>query len=155
MALLPNQSQSRAIAKQENQSNIQIYKDVLGRMFTRAKTPEEFKNLIELTKNVQEIEYDQKSAEIQLQKASLQLIEQVVARVVAVGFGLYFILLQHSSLVGLLFVILGLATPLGHSLTEISKLLDGLKGFTKDSDKLLSNGKEQEKQSQEIRDERP
>ena len=46
-------------------------------------------------------------------------------------------------------MILGLAKPLGYSLGEIGELFDGLTGFPKDSNKLLSNGNERDIQSEE------
>jgi len=164
MTLLPNQSQSGVIVKREAQSDIQVYKEILGERFALAKTAEECERLIELRQKVQELDtesrrldYAEESAKIQLQEAKQKAIfqrgQQVVASVVSVGIGIYFI--QAASLAGLLFLILGLARPLGYSLGEISGLLDGLKGFPKDSDELLSNGKAQESQSEETRDERP
>jgi hypothetical protein len=103
------------------------------------------------------LDYAEKSAEIQLQeakqKALFQRSQQVVASLISVSIGIYFI--QAVPLAGLLFLILGLARPLGYSLGEISSLLDGLKGFLKDSDELLSNSKEQEMESEEAKDARP
>jgi hypothetical protein len=164
ITLLPNQSQSGAIVKREAQSDIQVYKEILGERFALAKTAEECERLIELRQKVQELDtesrrldYAEKSAEIQLQeakqKALFQRSQQVVASIISVSIGIYFI--QAVPLAGLLFLILGLARPLGYSLGEISSLLDGLKGFPKDSDELLSNGKEREIQSEEARDARP
>jgi hypothetical protein len=164
ITLLPSQSQSGVIVRREAQSDIQIYKEILGERFALAKTTEECERLIELRQKVQELDtesrrldYAEKSAEIQLretkQKPLFQRSQQVVASVVSVGIGIYFI--QAVPFAGLLFLILGLARPLGYSLGEIGGLLDGLKGFPGDSDELLSNGKEQEIQSEEARDERP
>lgn len=164
ITLSPNQSQSGAIVKREAQSDIQVYKEILGERFALAKTAEEFERLIEVRQKVQELDiasrrldYAEKSAEIQLQeakqKALFQRSQQVVASLISVSIRIYFI--QAVPLAGLLFLILGLARPLGYSLGEISGLLDGLKGFLKDSDELLSNGKEQEMESEEAKDARP
>lgn len=164
ITLSPNQSQSGAIVKREAQSDIQVYKEILGERFALAKTAEEFERLIEVRQKVQKLDiasrrldYAEKSAEIQLQeakqKALFQRSQQVVASLISVSIGIYFI--QAVPLAGLLFLILGLARPLGYSLGEISGLLDGLKGFLKDSDELLSNGKEQEMESEEAKDARP
>jgi|GEM_PF-1876207 len=165
ISVLPSQSStSGAILKREARNDIQTYKEVLGERFALAKTAEECEKLIELRQKIQELDtesrrldYAEKSAEIQLQeakqKALYQRSQQVVASVISVCIGLYFI--QAVPLAGLLFLILGLARPLGYSLSEISGLLDGLKGFPKNSDKLLSNGKEQKSQSEEAKDARP
>jgi hypothetical protein len=164
ITLLPDQSQTGAIIRKGASSDIQIYKEILVEKFALAKTAEECERLIEQRQKIQELDtdsrrldYAEKSAEIQLQeakqKALFQRGQQVVASVVSVSIGIYFI--QAIPLAGLLFLILGLARPLGYSLGEISSLLDGLKGFPKDSDELLSNGKNQESQSEEARDARP
>lgn len=164
ITLLRDQPQSRALVKQETQSDIQVYKEVLSDRFIEAKTVEDCEKLISLRQRVQELDiqarrldYAQKSAEIQLQearqKALFQRGQQVVASVISIGVGIYF--LQAVPLAGLLFLILGLAKPLGYSLVEISGLLDGLKGFPKDSDELLSGEKEQENQAEESRNARP
>lgn len=164
ITLLPNQPQSGVIVRREASSDIQVYKEILGERFALAKTSEECEKLIGLRRKVQDLDiesrrldYAEKSAEIQLQeakqKALFQRGQQVVASAVSVGIGIYFI--QAVPLAGLLFLILGLARPLGYSLGEISGLLDGLKGFPKNSDELLSNGKERESQSEEARDARP
>lgn len=163
--ILPSQSStSGVIVKRETQSDIQTYKEVLGERFALAKTAEECEKLIELRQKIQKLDtesrrldYAEKSAEIQLQEAKqkslYQRSQQVVASIISVCIGLYFI--QAVPLAGLLFLILGLARPLGYSLGEISGLLDGLKGFPKNSDELLFNGKEQESQSEEVEDARP
>jgi hypothetical protein len=164
ITLLPDQSQFGAITRQGAASDIQIYKEILGEKFALARTHEECENLIELRQKIQELDtdsrrldYAEKSAEIQLQEAKQKVLfqrsQQIVASVVSVGIGIYFI--QAIPLAGLLFLILGLARPLGYSLGEISSLLDGLKGFPKDSDELLSNRKDQESQSEEARNARP
>jgi len=164
ITLLPNQSQSGVVIRREAQSDIQVYKEILGERFALAKTAEECERLIELRQKVQgldtesrRLDYAEKSAEIQLQeakqKALFQRSQQVVASAISVGIGIYFI--QAVPLAGLLFLILGLARPLGYSLGEISGLLDGLKGFPKESDEFLSNENDQEIQSEEARDARP
>ncbi|BAY21557.1 hypothetical protein NIES2100_13120 [Calothrix sp. NIES-2100] len=164
ITLLRDQPQSGLLARRENQSDIQVYKDALSDRFIEARTVEECEKLISLRQKVQELDlearrldYAQKSAEIQLQEAKQKALfhrsQQVVASVVSIGVGIYF--LQTVPLAGLLFLILGLAKPLGYSLGEISGFLDGLKGFTKDSDELLSIENEQENKSKESRDARP
>lgn len=164
ITLLPSQAQDGAIAKPEARSDIQVYKEVLSERFALARTPEECERLIVLRQKVQELDvedrrldYAQKSAEIQLQeakqKANFQRGQQTVASIISVGIGIYF--LQAVPLAGLLFLILGLAKPLGYSLGEISGLLDGLKGFFKDSDEILPNGDEKESQSEESINARP
>jgi hypothetical protein len=164
IALLPNQLQSKLVVRQETLSDIQVYKEILCEKFALAKTADECERLIELRQKIHELDtgsrrldYAEKSAEVQLQeakqKAFFQRGQQVVASIVSVGIGIYFI--QAAPLAGLLFLVLGLARPLGYSLGEISDLLDGLKGFPKDSDELIPSEKEQEIQSEEARDARP
>jgi hypothetical protein len=164
ITLLSDRSEDGAIVKREVQSDIQVYKAVLSDRFALAGTAEECEKLMNLRQKLQELDvedrrldYAQQSAELQLQEAKQKAIfqrgQQIVASVVSVGVGIYF--LQALPLAGLLFLILGLARPLGYSLAEIGGLLDGLKGFPKDSDQLLSNGEEKEIQSQEPSNARP
>ncbi|OYQ63558.1 hypothetical protein B9G53_16410 [Pseudanabaena sp. SR411] len=164
ITLLSDRSQGGAIAEREVQSDIQIYKAVLGERFALAGTAEECERLIDLRQKIQELDvkdrrldYAQQSAEIQLQEAKQKAIfqrgQQIVASVVSVGVGIYF--LQAVPLAGLLFLVLGLARPLGYSLEEISGFLDRLKGFPKDSDELLSYGEEKGIQSEEPKNARP
>jgi hypothetical protein len=75
-----------------------------------------------------------------------------VAVTVSIATGIY--LLPTVPLAGLLFLILGLAKPLGYSLGEIGNFIDSLKGFPEDSDKLLLNAEEQV-QTEESKDARP
>lgn len=158
ITLLPYQMQSGTILKQETQSDIEIYKEILAEKFALAKTAEECDRLIKVRQTIQELDrnnrqlnYTEQSAKAQLvetqQKATFQRRQQVIASVISVGIGIYFI--QALPLAGLLFLILGLAKPLGYSLGEIGELFDGLTGFPKDSNKLLSNGNEQDIQSEE------
>ena len=164
ITLLPDQFQGGAIAKSEARSDIQVYKEVLSERFALAKTAEEYESLIVLRQKIQKLDvedrrldYAQKSAEIQLQeakqKANFQRGQQIVASIVSVGIGIYS--LQALPLAGLLFLILGLAKPLGYSLGEISGLLDGLKGFFRDSNEILPNEEEKEIQSEEPGNARP
>jgi tetrahydromethanopterin S-methyltransferase subunit G len=148
ITVLPDQSQAGAIIVRGTSSDIQIYKDILCEKFALAKTAEEYKDLIELRQKIQELDassrrldYAEKSSEIQLQevkqKAVFQRVQQAIASLSSVCIGIYFI--QITPLPGLLFLILGLARPLGYSLGEISNLLDGLKGFPKDLHQPNSN----------------
>ncbi len=163
ITVLPDQSQIDTLTRQMGLSDIQIYKDILAQEFTLAKTAEEYEKLIGLRQKIQgldlesrRLDYAEKSAQIQLQeskqKAVFQRGQQIVSGAVSVGLGIYF--MQSLPLAGLLFLILGLAKPLGYSLGEISDLLDGLKGFPNDSDNLLSNRKDQDSQSEEVKDAR-
>ena len=158
ITLLPYQMQSGEILKQDTQSDIEIYKEILAEKFALAKTAEECDRLIKVRQTIQELDrnnrqlnYTEQSAKAQLvetqQKATFQRRQQVIASVISVGIGIYFI--QALPLAGLLFLILGLAKPLGYSLGEIGELFDGLKGFAKDSNKLLSNGNDRDIQSEE------
>ncbi|NQE33772.1 hypothetical protein [Microcoleus asticus] len=68
--------QSGESTKQENQSDIQVYKEILVEKFALAKTPEEYEILIELRQGLHELDrkerqlnYTQQSAELQLHKA--------------------------------------------------------------------------------------
>jgi hypothetical protein len=151
------------LAKNETQSDIEIYKEVLSDRFIEARTVEEYEKLIILRKKVQTLDietrrlnYAQKSAEIQLQQAErkdvFQRGQQIVAVTVSIATGIY--LLPTVPLAGLLFLILGLAKPLGYSLGEIGNFIDSLKGFPEDSDKLLLNAEEQV-QTEESKDARP
>lgn len=105
----------------------------------------------ELERKERQLNYIQQSAEVQLQKAQekdiFQRNQQMVASVFSVGIGV--LLIQTVPLAGLLFLILGLAKPLGYSLGEIGDFLDGLRGFSKDSNELLYNGKDKDNQSEE------
>lgn len=153
-----------AIVKREAQSDIQLYKAVLSDRFMLAETAEECEKIMDLRQKLQELDvedrrlnYTQQSAELQLrevtQKSMFQRGQQIVASVISVSVGVY--CLQALPLAGLLFLILGLARPLGYSLAEVSDLLDGLKGFPKDSDELISNGEDKGIQSQEPSNARP
>jgi hypothetical protein len=163
IAFLANQLQSRSIVKQETQSDIQVYKDTLAERFALAPTSEELDRLIQQRRKIQELDreasqlnYAKELAKIKIQDAKqkgiFQRSQQVVASVVSIIIGLYF--MQAFPLASLLFLVLGLARPLGYSLGEISELLGGLTGFSQESDKLLSNGNEQEIRSEELTDER-
>mgnify|MGYP000019862666 FL=1 len=163
ITLLPYQMQSGEILKQDTQSDIEVYKEILAEKFALAKTAEEYDRVIKMREKIQELDrnhrqlnYTQQSADAQLfetkQKAIFQRSQQVVASVISVGIGIYFI--QALPLAGLLFLILGLARPLGYSLGEIGELFDGLTGFPRDSNKLLSNGNERDIQSEESKNAR-
>ncbi|MEA5550632.1 hypothetical protein VB713_06515 [Anabaena cylindrica UHCC 0172] len=163
ITLPSDQPQSGSIIKQEIKSDIQVYKEVLGNHFMEAKTVDEFEKILNLRQKIQELDtkdrrlnYAQKSAEVHLQevkqKALFQRGQQTIAIIISVSVGLYF--LQYFPLAGLLFLILGLARPLGYSLGEISVLVDGLKGFPKNSNELLSDAKEKDNQSEESIDAR-
>ena len=153
-----NESETGAITKREAQSDIQTYKAVLRDRFTIAKTKEEFDELIILRKKVHQLDtedrrldYSQQLAKAQLQeaqwKANFQRGQQGIAIVASLGVGIYF---SHTfPLASLLFLILGLARPLGYSLGEISKLLDGLKRLPQNSNKSQSNEGEKEFQFEE------
>lgn len=153
-ALVPYQLQSRDIAKQDAQSDILVYKEILIEKLALAKTPEECEKVIRMRQEVHELDrkerqlnYTQKSGDLHIQKDIFQRNQLVVASVISFGIGIYFI--QSLPLAGLLFLILGLARPLGYSLGEIGDLFDGLTGFPKDSNKLLSNGNDQDIQPEE------
>lgn len=163
ITVLPDQSQIGPLTRQRDLHDIQIYKEILSERFTLATTTEECENLIGLRQKIQGLDlesrrlhYAEKSAQIQLQeskqKAVFQRGQQIVSGAISVSLGIYF--MQSLPLAGLLFLILGLAKPLGYSLGEISDLLDGLKGFPNDSDNLLSNRKDQDSQSEEVKDAR-
>lgn len=157
ITLWPDRMQSGAIVKQEIKSDIEVYKEILVEKLALAKTSEECEKVIKMRQTVHELDreerqlnYTQQSAETKLQEdkqeAVFQRSQKVVASVISIGIGIYFI--QAFPLAGLLFLILGLAKPLGYSLLEIGYLLDGLKGFFKDSNELLSNGNEKKSQSE-------
>ena len=152
---------STAIIRKGDRSDIQLYKDVLSEKFASAKTPEECATLISLRQEVQaldiearRLEYAEKSANIQLQEAKqatfFQRIQQTVASISALGIGV--VLLQSYPLASLLFLILGLAKPLGYSLGEVNELLSGIKGFPKDPDSIVSDKIKQEFQQEEVKD---
>ena len=154
ITVLPEQPTDSSLVKSDNKSDIEVYKDVLSDRFIEARTVEQYEKLIVLREKVQELDiqdrrldYAEKSAEIQLkqskQKAIIQSCLQIAAIIISIAAGVY--LLPTLPLAGLLFLILGLAKPLGYSLGEIGDLLDNLKGFPNNSDKLLSNEKEQQK----------
>lgn len=162
--VLGNQSSIGALVKREPQSDIEVYKEVLSDRFIEARTVEQCKELLILRQRVQELDiedrrlnYAQKSAEVQLQQAQqkdlIQRGQQIAAISISICAGIY--LLQTIPLAGLLFLILGLAKPLGYSLGEIGNFLDNLKGFPKDSSKLLSDDKEPVDQAEESKDARP
>lgn len=158
ITVLRDQSPSGAVIKRDTQSDIEVYKEVLSDRFTEARTPEEYEKLLIVRQRVQELEienrrldYAQRTAEIQLQqaqqKAVLQRGQQIAAITISIAAGFY--LLQTIPLAGLLFLILGLAKPLGYSLVEIGGFLESLKGFPEDSDKLLSDEEKQINQAEE------
>jgi ABC-type multidrug transport system fused ATPase/permease subunit len=163
IAFLANQLQGRSILKQETLSDIQVYKDTLAERFALAPTSEELDRLIQQRRKIQELDreasqlnYAKELAKIQIQdakqKAIFQRSQQVVASVVSIIIGLY--CMQVFPLASLLFLVLGLARPLGYSLGEISELFGGLTGFYKESDKIISNENIQEIQSEEPTNER-
>jgi ABC-type multidrug transport system fused ATPase/permease subunit len=163
IAFLANQLQGRSILKQETLSDIQVYKDTLAERFALAPTSEELDRLIQQRRKIQELDreasqlnYAKELAKIQIQdakqKAIFQRSQQVVASVVSIIIGLY--CMQVFPLASLLFLVLGLARPLGYSLGEISELFGGLTGFSKESDKIISNENIQEIQSEEPTNER-
>jgi hypothetical protein len=163
ITLHPNESPGELVVKPDKQSDIQKYKEVISERFAEAKTVEEYDKLIAIRQKIQELEvgdkrlnYAQQTAEIKLQdekqKARLQRGQQIVASLISVSIGVYF--LQAFPLAGLLFLILGLAKPLGYSLVEISELIDKLKGFPNKSDNLISIEEEKEIQSEETKNER-
>jgi len=76
ITLLPYQMQSGESIKQENKSDIQVYKEILLEKFALAKRAEEYEILIDLRQKLHELDrkerqlnYTQQSAEVQLQKA--------------------------------------------------------------------------------------
>ena len=155
ITILSDQSLSGTFVKHEAQSDIEVYKDVISERFTEAQTVEDYEKLLVLRQKVQEIDmearrldYAERSAEIQLkqvqQKALIQRGQQIAAITISIAAGIY--LLQTIPLAGLLFLVLGLAKPLGYSLGEIGDFLDSLKGFPKDSEQLLPNEDKQESQ---------
>ena len=157
------QPSDSAIIPKSGQSDIQVYKDVLGENFASAKTAKEWETLITLRERVQlldigdrRLEYAEKSADIKLkedeQDKSFQRIQRIAASISSIIIGGIFI--QTFPLAGLLFLILGLAKPLGYSLGDVSDLLNGLKGFPKGSNKVFIDEKEQDYSSGEMRDER-
>ncbi len=159
---LSDQLQDTKITKPEFQSDIQIYKKVISDKFLLATTAEEYEELLNVRQKIQELDiedrrldYAQQSAEIKLQDArqrsAFQRIQQAAASLTSISIGIYF--LQALPLAGLLFLILGLAKPLGYSLGEISELLDGLKGFSKDSEELVFGEDEKEVKEKEISNE--
>ncbi|NES01125.1 MAG: hypothetical protein F6J86_46455, partial [Symploca sp. SIO1B1] len=163
ITVLPDQSSSGALVRRETQSDIEVYKEVLSDRFTEATTVEECEKLLGLRREIQELqredrqlEYAERAAQIQLQqaqqKARMQSGQQIVAITISIITGIY--LLQTIPLAGLLFLILGLAKPLGYSLVEIGSFLDNLKIFPQDSNKLLSNEVEQIDPSEESIDAR-
>ena len=102
ITLPSDQPQSGAIIKQEIQSDIQVYKEVLGNRFMEAKTVDEFEKILNLRQKIQELDTEdrrlnhaQKSAEIHLQevkqKALFQRIQQTIAIAISVCIGLYFL----------------------------------------------------------------
>ncbi|OUC15583.1 MAG: hypothetical protein B0A82_06485 [Alkalinema sp. CACIAM 70d] len=164
ITIFRDQLPSEGLAKRETQSDIDVYKEVLSDRFIEATTVEEYEKLLVLRQKLQTLDvetrrlnYAQKSAEIQLQQAqqkdTFQRGQQIAAITISIAAGIY--LLQTIPLAGLLFLILGLAKPLGYSLGEIGNFLDSLKGFPKDSDKILLDEEEQADQAEESKDARP
>lgn len=143
------------VEPQSNISDIDVYKDVLSNRFMEAKTVEDYEKIIVLRQRLQELDaetkrlnYAQKSSEIQLQQAQQKVVlqngQQIGAIVASVVIGA--VILPTVPLGGLLFLILGLAKPLGYSLGEIGVFLDSIKGLPKDADKVLAKKNEQGEQ---------
>ena len=152
------------IEAQSEISDIDVYKEVLSNRFMEANTSEDCEKLLVLRQRVQELDvetrrlnYAQKLAEVQLQqaqqKAFLQNGQQIGAIVASITIGAF--LLPTFPLGGLLFLILGLAKPLGYSLGEIGNFLDSLKGFPKDSNEIMIDGSEENNKDEESRNARP
>ena len=163
IALLSTQVQTGAIIRQKDQSDLQVFKDTLDKQVAESRTVKELEKLIELRGKLQKLDIENsklnhanKWAKMQIedkkQKNTFQRSQQVFASVASVVIGLYF--MQALPLASLLFLVLGLARPLGYSLGEISDLFGGLTGFSKEPNKLLSNENIQEIQSEEPTNER-
>jgi hypothetical protein len=164
ITVLRDQSPSKSLVRLEPQSDIEIYKEVLSDRFKEAKTVEECEKFLALRQKVQELDtetrqlnYAQQSAEVQLKQAQHKVFfqggQQIVAITISIFVGIY--LLRTNPSVGLLLLVLGLAKPLGYSLGEIGNFFDSLKGFPKDSGKLLSNEKESIGQTEESSNAKP
>ena len=160
ITLLRGQAFSGALTQRGTVSDIEVYKEVLSDRFSEARTVDEHERLLVLRKRVQELDietrqldYAQKSAEIQLkqaqQKEFIQRGQNIAAITISIGIGIY--LLQSIPLAGLLFLILGLAKPLGYSLGEIGTFLNGLKSFQKGSNKIFSDEEVQYEESESAR----
>jgi len=161
MALLFNQPQNEVITSQEKQSYIQDCKEELGKRLAIAKTTAEVEEILNLSPILYELEtkeeqlkYAQKLAEIRLREAKQKLDSQqshqvvaIVASIAAVVLGIYF--MPITPLPSVLFLVLGLAKPLGYSLGEVGSLLSELKGFPQSSDELLYNENKKEIRSEE------
>ena len=160
-----------AIVKVETKSqasDISIIIDAVDKRIIEAETMEECEKAIDLRRKVNELDkeirllnYSQQLSEAQLQQAQQKAIsqnwQQVGAIVASIIVGTF--LFPISQQAGLLFLVIGLAKPLGYSLVEIASLLDSLnslKGFTKDSAKIMIDGSEQiNKQDEESGNARP
>lgn len=161
LTVLPSQPQGELSYVKEGQSDIQIYKEILSKKFALARTAEECERLIYLRQKVQELDtedrrldFAQKSAETQLQetqnKVRFERGQRSVAGLISVGIGIYF--LQAFPLAALLFLILGLAKPLGYTLKEVTNLFNDLRGISKkDSNEPVSGNDDQENQIGEIK----
>jgi len=144
-------------------SDIDVYKEVLSNRFMEVETLEDYEKILALRQRLQKLDvetkrltYAQKSSEIQLQQAQQKVIlqngQQIGAIVASVIIGA--VILPTVPLGGLLFLILGLAKPLGYSLGEIGVFLDSLKSLPKDADKILAKENEQIDQIEESKDAR-
>ena len=145
-----NKNTSELLIKRENNSDIEVYKEVLNNKFTKASTVEECEKLLKLRQKVhlldsesRQLNYAEESAQSQLQQtrqeSKNQQIQQNIAMVFSVGFGVY--LLHEFSFAGLLLVILGLTKPLGYSLNEIGGFIDNLKDLSIKSSEFMINKK--------------
>jgi hypothetical protein len=108
-------------------------------------------------KEIRQLNYLQQVSDFQLQQAKQKAIsqnwQQIGAIVASIAIGIF--LFPTSQLGGLLFLILGLAKPLGYSLVEVANLFDSLRGFPKDLGEITLDGSEQINKDEEPKNARP
>ena len=75
ITLLPYQMQSGEILKQDTQSDIEIYKEILAEKFALAKTAEECDRVIKMRQTIQELDRNNRQLNYTEQSAKAQLVE--------------------------------------------------------------------------------
>lgn len=138
-------SSNSLTSSSRTQSAMQPYKDILQERYAEAKTSEERNDILTELQTVQvidkenrQIQFSEEAAKRQMQQWEKQSIfqrwTQVGGCLSALGIGLY--CLQAAPLAGLLFLILGVAGPLGYELGDIGSLFQQLKGIPENRNNL-------------------
>jgi len=139
-------SESRPIPLGETKnSDLELIDQILAERISQAETIQEVKEIVKLLPYIDrlkesqlkqdlvaiQIEESQKQANFNRQIALGKELAKIVASLTGVGVGLY--LMSSAPLFGPFLIILGLASPLQYSLTEIANLWESMINSTKNT----------------------